>query len=121
MVAQIKPSVRKLVEARDPYCVHCGSDYELVIHHRKNRGHGGTKGKQAAITNGPQNLLRVCQDYNLQMESNARVASRARGWGHKLSAWEDLAFPVFDCVTFTWYVLTTEGEKVEVVFQDNTF
>lgn len=121
MVAQIKPSVRKKLEKRDPYCVHCGREDELQVHHRRNRGIGGTKGKQAASTNNFQNLLRVCAEYNFQMESDARVASRARGWGHKLSAWEDTAHPVFDCVTFTWYVLTTDGEKVEVVFQDNPF
>jgi hypothetical protein len=82
---------------------------------------GGTKGKQAEITNGFQNLLRVCQQYNFLMESDASVAASANGYGHKLRMWENLETPVFDCTTYTWYVLTTDGEKVEVVFQDNAF
>ena len=121
MVAQIKPSIRKQLEERDQYCVHCGSDYELVIHHRKNRGAGGTKGKQAEITNGFQNLLRVCQRYNFEMEANATVGAAARGWGHKLAMWESLDHPVFDCTTFTWYVLDTDGGRVKVNFQNKTF
>jgi hypothetical protein len=75
MVAQIKPSIRKQLEARDPWCWHCGEHNDLVIHHRRNRGMGGTKGKQAEITNGFQNLLRVCQRYNFEMESNATVGA----------------------------------------------
>jgi len=121
MVAQIKPSIRKQLEARDPWCWHCGEHNDLIIHHRRNRGMGGTKGKQAEITNGLQNLIRVCQQYNFEMESNATVAASANGWGHKLPMWGDLDMPVFDCTRFTWYVLTTDGGKVEVNFQDTAF
>jgi len=121
MAGQIKPSVRKLVEARDQACWHCGREDELQVHHRRNRGMGGTKGKTADATNSPQNLIRVCADYNYLMEANARVAAQARGWGHKLGSWEDASKPVFDCASFTWYVLTHEGEKVEVVFQDDAW
>ncbi len=121
MGEQIKPSIRKQLEARDEWCWHCGEHNDLVIHHRRNRGMGGTKGKQAAITNGCQNLIRVCAQYNFEMESNATVGAAARGWGHKLPMWEDLEHPVFDCTKFVWYVLTTDGRKVEVNFRNSAF
>ena len=121
MGGQIKLSIRKLVEARDEACWHCAKTDGLQVHHRRGRGMGGVKGKAADAANSPQNLIRVCADYNYLMESNARVAARARGWGHKLSTWDDTSLPVFDCATFTWYVLTHEGEKVEVSFQDDAW
>lgn len=121
MGAQIKPSVRRKVEARDKYCVHCGEINDLVVHHRRNRQMGGTKGKQAEETNGVQNLLRVCNEYNFLMESNASVAAAASGWGHKLRSWEKVDKPVWDSVAFAWYFLNADGERVEVVFDNENF
>jgi len=39
----INKFMRGQLEKRDPYCVHCGETTDLVIHHRKNRGMGGSK------------------------------------------------------------------------------
>jgi hypothetical protein len=117
----ISQKVRKLVEARDPACWHCAKTDGLQIHHRRNRGLGGVRGKAAEVSNSPQNLIRVCADYNYLMESNATIAAQSRGWGHKLPMWGDLEMPVFDCTRFTWYVLDTDGGKVEVSFQDTAF
>lgn len=118
MAGQVKASIRKLVEGRDDHCWHCGTDTGLVVHHRRNRGMGGAKSRTARENNtganGPANLLMVCADYNFQMESNAKVAARARGWGHKLSQWNGTEMPVFDCVEFAWYVLTPQGEKIVI-------
>ena len=35
------PAVAALLAARDPWCVHCGSPYDLQNHHRRIRGIGG--------------------------------------------------------------------------------
>lgn len=113
----IPKKIIKLLRNRDEACWHCGTDDDtLVPHHRVSRGMGGSK-----LLDTLDNLILVCSRYNGDMESNQTVAAAARGWGHKLSAWESLEFPVFDCTKFTWYVLDTDGGKVEVNFQDNAF
>jgi len=35
------PAVAALIDARDPWCVHCGSPRDLQRHHRRIRGYGG--------------------------------------------------------------------------------
>ena len=105
----MKPVVRKQLNARDPYCIHCGTDVDLVPHHRKNRGAGGSKSRENDVTN----CLMICALYNGAMESDANVAQQARDWGHKLRSWQDTFNPVFDNVTGRWYRLTQEGTKEE--------
>ena len=112
----IPKKVLKLVQERDTHCWRCGQEEDLVPHHRKNRGLGGSK-----LLDTPDNLMMVCARYNGDMESVALVARDARGWGHKVPSWESTDKPVFDVPTFTWYVLTTEGEKVQVRFDGNAF
>ena len=46
------------------------------------------------------------------MESTSADAAAARGWGHKLSAWEATNRPVFDIPTSTWYTLLEDGTRV---------
>jgi len=100
----------KLVFERDQACWHCGTDDDtLVPHHRVSRGLGGSK-----LLDTPDNLILVCSRYNGEMESNQTVASAARGWGHKLSHWEPLDKPVFDCAGFAWYVLDSKGGKEQI-------
>lgn len=102
----MKVSIRKQVLARDPYCFHCGESNDLVVHHRRNRGHGGSK-----LLDKPEWLMAVCAQYNGEMESVDWVAKSARYYGHKLRSWESHNLPVFDVVTQLWYVLKTDGTK----------
>ena len=96
-----------LLRARDAHCWHCGATDDLVPHHRKNRGMGGSK-----LLDGLDNLMLVCAFWNGEMESTSADAAAARGWGHKLSAWEATNWPVFDIPTSTWYTLLEDGTRV---------
>lgn len=93
---------------RDTHCWHCGTELDLVPHHRKNRGAGGSK-----LLDTLDNLMLVCAVYNGAMESDANVAQKAREYGHKLRSWENMKRPVFDIPTSTWYLLDEKGEKHE--------
>ena len=112
----VPKKVLKLVQARDGACWHCGAEDDLVPHHRKNRGMGGSK-----LLDTPDNLMMVCARWNGDMESNAELAATARGWGHKLPVWESLEHPVFDRVSFGWFFLTQEGAKVLSTWNDQPF
>ena len=102
--------------ARDTHCFHCGQTDDLQPHHRKGRGMGGSK-----VLDRVDNIMMVCGLYNGGMESDPRLASAARAWGHKLAQWEDFDKPVFDGVEFRWYVLTASGEKVDLEFLDEPY
>lgn len=60
----------------------------------------------------PENLIRVCAQYNFEMESNANTASQARDYGHKLGSWDGFDTPVFDVSLGSWFILTNDGRKV---------
>lgn len=105
----ISQRVRNKLKARDSYCWHCGQDWELVVHHRQNRGMGGRGSSLDHITN----LMLVCEAYNFQMESDAVVAQDAKEWGHKLASWESFKEPVFDRCNGIWYELQDDGTKIE--------
>jgi len=94
---------------RDPYCLHCGADTELQIHHRRNRGMGGSK-----LIDGFDNLVRVCALLNYQMEQDPKVAEDAREKGWKLRQWDSFDSPVFDQIEAQWYQLDTKGNKIPV-------
>ena len=96
-----------LLRARDSHCWHCGATDDLVPHHRKNRGMGGSK-----LLDGLDNLMLVCAFWNGEMESTSADAAAARGWGHKLATWEATNRPVFDIPTSTWYTLLEDGTRV---------
>ena len=112
----IPKKVLKLVQGRDDHCWHCGLEDELVPHHRINRGMGGSK-----LLDTPDNLIQVCAAWNFYMESDAEMASTARGWNHKLPVWESLELPVFDRSEFRWYFLSPDGGKVESHWKDQAF
>ena len=108
----IPKKILKLVQERDAHCWHCGSEVDLVPHHRTNRGMGGSK-----LLDTPDNLMMVCAVYNGLMESDFRTAALARGWGHKLAVWEDTARPVFDVVG-GWWILGADGSRVRLQRSD---
>jgi hypothetical protein len=108
--------MRKLILFRDDHCWHCGATEDLVIHHRINRGMGGSK-----LLDTADNLMAVCGLYNFEMESNARVGALARGWGHKLAIWEKLSSPVFDAAGFSWWVLLPDGSMLRCDWKDHPF
>jgi hypothetical protein len=97
-----------MVERRDEYCLHCGATSGLVIHHRKNRGSGGSK-----LLDRADNLLLVCATYNSMMESDKATMISARDFGHKLQSWEEFSDPVFDQISLTWWILSPDGSKIQ--------
>lgn len=105
----MKPAVLKLLRERDQCCWHCGTDVDLVPHHRKNRQAGGSKERENDVTN----CIFICALWNGAMESDADDAERARRWGHKLRSWQDTFNPVFDFTTNRWYRLNPDGGKTE--------
>ena len=98
----------ELLRRRDPHCYHCGQGEDLVPHHRKNRGMGGSK-----LLDTPDNLMLVCSRYNGDMESSPMVAQQARAWNHKLPVWESTDWPVFD-VAGGWWFLLPDGNRVRM-------
>ena len=112
----ISPYVRRKLEQRDPYCLHCGETADLVIHHRKNRGMGGSK-----ILDTYENLIRVCQIYNLQMESDSDTAAEAKEWGHKLESWQSMDEYVYDRCNGNWYELLPDGTKKSMTWDPGLF
>lgn len=97
-----------VLRERDTHCWHCGTESDLVPHHRINRGMGGSKKLDTL-----DNLMLVCAVYNGAMESDHATASLARSWGHKLSTWQTTDQAVYDVVT-GWWELLPNGEKVSV-------
>lgn len=105
---------RDIIIARDgERCVACGAVWQLTIHHRINRGAGGSK-----LFDGFQHLLTVCNPCNVSFESSAEVAETARSLGYKLSrnanpAVDATQVPVYYQYLSTWYHLDANGEKRE--------
>ena len=99
--------VRDLVFARDGHrCVHCGIRHDLVLHHRVNRGQGGSKNSDI---NNPTNLLVVCAGFNGLMESDAEAAQLAQSMGWKVPRSQNPAgVPVFYRGR-GWKFLTRDG------------
>ena len=101
------PNVRDQVKARDSHCWHCGAYDDLQVHHRQNRGMGGSK-----LLDRADNLVLVCAAYNYAMESSAEVAKLARERGHKLGSWDGFDTPILDVPMGIWFILTSDGRKV---------
>jgi hypothetical protein len=105
---------REIIFKRDDYaCVACGTQNDLTIHHRVNRGSGGSK-----LFNGFAYLLTACTYCNGQWESNPVYATSARIQGYKLSrnakpAIDPTAVPVRYFKSAAWFLLDQEGNKTE--------
>lgn len=105
---------REKIFERDGYaCVACGTQSDLTIHHRVNRGAGGSK-----LFNGFAYLLTACVYCNGLWESDSNFASSARIQGYKLPRnakpqIDAAAVPVRYYKTATWYLLDNDGNKTE--------
>jgi hypothetical protein len=103
----ISDRVRRIITERDGgKCWHCGETEGLQVHHRRNRGMGGSRELDRY-----DNLILVCSRWNLAMEADADAASEAREFGHKLGSCQDFTNPVFDRTELTWYKLTEDGRR----------
>lgn len=73
--------LRKRIYERDRrQCWHCGTEDNLTIHHRVNRGMGGSK-----LLDMPSNLVVMCAAFNQAMESDLRAHKLAKEKGWKVS------------------------------------
>jgi hypothetical protein len=104
------------LKKRDLHCWHCGEVNDLVIHHRVNRGMGGSKKLDTL-----QNLMRVCPEVNFLMESDSEVAEQAREFGWKLSRFNKEPQPVFDKTSGFWFTLTEGGDKIAAEREEGLF
>ena len=107
----VRPSIVSLVYQRDMYqCVHCGTTNGLSLQHRINRQMGGSKLRDTV-----QNLIVMCWDANMRLESSAGFAERGMAAGWKLRSWQDpLVVPVFYAPEGAFFVLTERGTRVRV-------
>tara|TARA_R110000772_G_C13181560_1_gene428090 strand:- start:437 stop:775 length:339 start_codon:yes stop_codon:yes gene_type:complete len=112
----VKAAELRKIRERDAYCVHCGADSGLQIHHRRNKQMGGSK-----LLDRLDNLLRVCAELNYAMEADAAIAASAREMGWKLRQWDGFDTPVFDSVQDKWFVLDKQGGKTESNSSDSLF
>lgn len=73
--------IRSLVFKRDGgMCWHCGTEEGLNVHHRANKGMGGSK-----LLDRMSNLALICNEFNVSMESYLPHAREARNRGIKIS------------------------------------
>lgn len=76
-------AARLAVEHRDGgMCALCGTTWNLTIHHRQNRGMGGSSRPEV---HSPANLLLCCAPCNNLLEADAELAREARVNGWKVS------------------------------------
>lgn len=105
---------RELIYKRDDYaCIACGVETDLTLHHRVNRGAGGSK-----LYDGFAFLLTACIYCNGLWESNSAFASAARGQGYKLARnakppVDPTAVPVWYYKHKTWFLLDQAGNKTQ--------
>ena len=109
----VTAKLRKIIHERDNHCWHCGTTDELVLHHRINRGMGGSK-----LLNTPANLILICWQWNDVIERHAQSAQEARLWGHKLYGWQKPSAPVYDRPAGCWWVLDEDGSKREFILDE---
>lgn len=106
----MKDSLRKkILERDDGICWHCGTTEGVQVHHRINRGMGGSR-----LLDRPCNLVVICAEYNFLMEQNFVDARAARILGIKLSRH---AFPLNEPIrdyNGQWYLLDDFNRKHEV-------
>lgn len=98
----LNAKTRERVYERDQgKCWHCGTDQNLSIQHRANRGMGGSKSRDNAA-----NLILLCWYVNFEMEASDKKARIARVAGWKLSQYDDpTVVPVWHHPSQQWLLL----------------
>ena len=101
----MKAAELKKLRARDKdQCWHCGSEEQLTVQHRANRGMGGSR-----LRDNPSNLILLCWFANFEMEASAVKAEVAKRCGWKLLQTDDPSLvPVFHQPTQTWFLLSDD-------------
>jgi len=109
-MGRMKPQEFEKYLFRDRGCYHCGRPYDLIPHHRANRGMGGAKS-----ANDPTNIISMCAEINGLMESDPEMAELARTYGWKLSRYDrtDIA-PVYDASTGFWFRLLDNYTRIAI-------
>ena len=88
--------VNKIVAQRDGQkCVHCGTNSNLTIQHRRGRGMGGSKS-----LNTPDNLILMCWSSNTGMEDDSDEAQEARLRGWKIDRADPR--PAYEIPVWVW-------------------
>lgn len=83
----MKESIRKRIFKRDHgICWHCGTDENVTVHHRTNRGMGGSKNLDM-----PSNLVVMCSEFNFLMEADLSAFRLAKKKGWKVSKYQRAA------------------------------
>lgn len=75
--------VRKVVAARDVYCVRCGRE-ATDVHHRKVKGMGGTDDREVAF--GLANLILLCRECHAYAHANP---SESYLKGYLVHSWDN--------------------------------
>jgi len=75
--------VRKVVAARDEYCVRCLRE-ATDVHHRKVKGIGGTSDQEVAF--GLANLILLCRACHAYVHQNPREAYET---GYLVHSWDN--------------------------------
>jgi len=97
----MRPKQFQLYLKRDGGCVHCGEQEAVAPHHRANRGAGGSKKLDR-----PSNIVVLCSVMNGLIESDSTLAEMARGYGWKISKWEEPSeVPVYYPAARAWFLL----------------
>ena len=106
-----KKDWQRLLSRDGGRCLHCGETEAISPNHRANRGMGGSKAADV-----PSNLIVLCSEMNLLIESDFQARAAALQFGWKLSKWDTpLLKPVFDMNTHQWYLLNDDWTRVQVI------
>ena len=94
--------VRKVVAARDVYCVRCSRE-ATDVHHRKVKGIGGTSDEEVAF--GLANLILLCRACHAYVHQNPAEAYET---GYLVHSWDDPEMT--GVITKTWRILTFRSD-----------